>query len=201
MGGVVDASQGPPVSLDQFGRVELGVDHHRVDGGVAQQRLDHMGWGVVVEVFGGEHPSAVVGFEPQWGAVCMSGIGRHRHPGQTRTNGGHSDGGGVAPRLQQIGGSGSRLFLVVVPMVDGRHRGGAVEAFDMADDLGEDPSQPVADGDDPGPIEPGRFDVQQVVEATVTLAAFENVQSGQLTGLLDAKPAQHQQFEQCPIWT
>ena len=78
--GAVDAEHRPSVAVDEFGRVELGVDHDGVDAGVAEQRLDDVDGCVVVEVFGGEHSPAVVGAEREW---CAVGSGRASQIGES----------------------------------------------------------------------------------------------------------------------
>jgi hypothetical protein len=50
----VGAADGLAVRLDERRRIKLGVSHHDVQRGVAEQRLDDVRRGVVVEVLGGE---------------------------------------------------------------------------------------------------------------------------------------------------
>ena len=57
------------------GRVKLDVDHHGIERGVTEQRLDDVDGRVVVEVLGGEHPPAVMRAQHQLGAVGPAGAG------------------------------------------------------------------------------------------------------------------------------
>lgn len=60
------------VSLDQLVRVELGVDHDRVNRGVAEQRLDDVDRRVVVEMLGCEQASTVMRTHDQPRAVALA---------------------------------------------------------------------------------------------------------------------------------
>src|SRR6266508_841054 len=103
---------------------------------------------------------------------------------QSSSDGVDADDAGVSGALQQVGRSGQwRLFVDVAP-VAGRYRGGAVEGAHVADDFGDDAAELVADRDDPGPVELGRFDMQQVVDTSVAELPFEDVEGGQLACLL-----------------
>lgn len=97
-----------------------------VDGSVPEQRLDHVGRGVVVEVLGREHATAVVGSQAQQAAVGFAGARRFRQARQPVSDRGSADGRGVAHGLQQIGRPRSALVLVVVSVVTGGDRGRAV---------------------------------------------------------------------------
>src|SRR5438552_3539646 len=57
----------------------------------------------------------------------------------------------------------------------------------------------VAERGDPGSIEIGRLDMQQVVDAPVTELPLEDVEGGQLTRLLHPQAAGQQQLQQCPV--
>lgn len=62
---------------------------------------------------------------------------------------------------------------------------GPIEAFDMPDDLGNDPPQPIANGNHPGSVVLGRLDVEQVVDPAIGHGAFEDVKRREFTCLLD----------------
>ena len=84
-------------------------------------------------------------------------------------------------------------------MITNRNRLAVVEAFYVSDDLSQDTTESVADGDDTSAIELRRLDVQQVIDAAVGHLSLENVERGQFTCLFDAQPALHEQYQQRPI--
>jgi N-terminal domain of anti-restriction factor ArdC len=143
----VQAAHRRPVVLDQLGRVQLGVDHHRVDGGVPEQGLDDVHRGVGVEVLGGEHPAAVVWAQLQWCAVGVLGAGVQGQAPQPAADGVGVDCGGVPHGLEQVRGAGQWSFLVLVAAVAGWDVIGGVEVAHVGDDLGDDPAELVADWD------------------------------------------------------
>ena len=57
---VVQAADRLPVLFDEPRGIELSVDHHSIRGGVAEQCLDDMHGSIVIQMFGGKHPAAVV---------------------------------------------------------------------------------------------------------------------------------------------
>jgi hypothetical protein len=61
MNGSIDPVQSFPVLIDQVRWIQFGIDHDRVEGGMAQKRLDHMHWSIVVEVFRGQDPATIMG--------------------------------------------------------------------------------------------------------------------------------------------
>jgi N-terminal domain of anti-restriction factor ArdC len=103
----VEAAHGLAVVGDELVGVELGVDHHRVDRGVPEQRLDHMDRGVGVEVLRCEHAPAVVRGQDQLGAVCVLGASLLRDPAEPAADGVGVDRAGMADALQQVGRSGA----------------------------------------------------------------------------------------------
>ena len=105
----------------------------------------------------------------------------------------------MANALDQIRRWRARTLLLQVPMIANRNRLAVVEAFYVSDDLGQDTTEPVADGDDASAIELRRLDVQQVVDATIGHLSLENVERGQFARLFDAQAALHEQFQQRPI--
>ena len=148
--------------------------------------------GVRVEVFGGEHAPAVVWGEFEWGAVGVPGAGGEGQRAQPASDGVGVQRAGMGAGLQQVGRAGQRTFFVFVAAVAGGDVVGAVEGADVADDLGDDPAELVPDRYDPGPVELGWFDVQQVVDLPVGQVSFEHVEGGQLAGFLDPQPAGEQ---------
>lgn len=152
-----------------------------------------------VEVFGGEHPSAVVRGQDQRVAVGMAGTGLLGQPAQPAADGVGVDGAGVTDALQQVGRAGQGLLLMLVATVDQGDVVGAVVAADVTDDLGDRPAELVTDRDDSCAAELAGFDVQQVVEASVGQGPAEHVEGCQLTRLLDPQPAGQQQLQQAPV--
>jgi hypothetical protein len=69
-------------------------------------------------------------------------------------------------------------------MITNRYRLGVVEAFHVSDDLGQDTTEPVADGDDASAIKLRRFNVQQVVDATIRSSRTAREGSGFVRSLL-----------------
>src|SRR5260370_88655 len=78
--------------------------------------------------------------------------------------------------LQQVRRARARETFVVVPMIAGWHGVCAIKALHMADDLGDDASETIADGNDARAIEFRRLDVEQVVHAAVRELAFEDIE-------------------------
>ena len=74
-----------------------------------------------------------------------------------------------------------------------------VEAFYVSNDLRQDTTESVPDGDDTSAIKLRRLDVQQVVDATIRHLPLKNVERGQFARLFDAQAALHEQFQQCPV--
>ena len=73
--------------------------------------------------------------------------------------------GGSAPNtLDQIWCWRARTLLLQVPMITDRDRLAVVEPFYVSDDLGQDPTEPVADGDDTSAIKLRRLDVQEIID-------------------------------------
>lgn len=100
--------------------------------------------------------------------------------------------------LDQIRCWRTRTLLLQVPMVASRNRLAVVEAFYVSDDLSQDTTESVADGDDTSAVELRRLNVQQVVDATVRHLSFENVECGQFARLFDAQTALYEQFQERP---
>ena len=88
--------------------------------------------------------------------------------------------------------------FVVVPMIAGWHGVCAIEALHMADDLGDDASETIADGNDARAIEFRRLDVEQQYAAVRELA-FEDIERRGFARLFDAEAALHEQLDQRPI--
>jgi hypothetical protein len=84
-------------------------------------------------------------------------------------------------------------------MITNRDRPAVVGAFYLSDDLSQDSTEPVADGDDTSTIELRRLDVQEVIDAAVGHLPLENVERGQFARLFDAQPAPHEKFQEGPI--
>jgi hypothetical protein len=101
--------------------------------------------------------------------------------------------------LQQVRRARARETFVVVPMIAGWHGVCAIEALHMADDLGDDASETIADGNNARAIEFRRLDVEQVVHAAVSELAFEDIERRQFAGLLDAEAALHEQLHERPV--
>ena len=57
------------ILLDHGLRIELGVDHHRVDRSVAEKRLDHMNRRIVVEMLGSKYAAAIVWMQAERRAI------------------------------------------------------------------------------------------------------------------------------------
>src|SRR5882672_2008442 len=76
--------------------------------------------------------------------------------------------------MQQVRRARARETFVVVPMIAGWHGVCAIEALHMADDLGDDASETIADGNHARAIEFRRLDVEQVVHAAIRELAFED---------------------------
>ena len=81
--------------------------------------------------------------------------------------------------LQQVRRARERCLRGVVSPIARRDSVGLVESLDVRDDLGDDPTKPVADRNHAGTIVFRRFDVQQVVDLPVRQVSFEDVQGGQ----------------------
>jgi hypothetical protein len=69
----------------------------------------------------------------------------------------------------------------------------------VRDDVGDHPPEAVADRDHSGAVELGGLDVQKVVRAPVGQVALEDVQRGQLAGLLDPQAGLDEQLQQRPV--
>ncbi|HMJ85138.1 MAG TPA: hypothetical protein VK504_18275 [Vicinamibacterales bacterium] len=69
----------------------------------------------------------------------------------------------------------------------------------MADDLGDDASETIADGNNARAIEFRRLDVEQVVHAAIRQLAFEDIERREFARLFDAEAALHEQLDQRPI--
>ena len=134
---------------------------------MTEQRGDDVDWGVVVEVFGGEHPPAVVRQQPQRGAVRVPGAGCQGQVLQSSPDRLDRHRARVPGPLQQVRCCRQWCLGDVVTPVAGRDRTGPVEALDVADDLGDHPAEAIADRDNPRPIVFRWFDVQQVVDLPV----------------------------------
>src|SRR5258708_7345103 len=84
-------------------------------------------------------------------------------------------------------------------MITNRDRLAVVEAFYVSTDLGQDTTEPVADGDDTSSIKLRWFDVKEVIDAVVGHLSLKNVERSQLARLFDAQPALYEQFQEGPI--
>ena len=166
----VARAHGLAVLVHERGGVELGVDHHGVRAGVPEQRLDHVDRRVVVQMLGRERAPAIVRAQHELAAV---GPARSRLSGETGEAGADlavGDHARVSGALEQVGRARAGAFLVRVPAVAGGHVRGGVEGLDVADDLGDDTAEAVADRQHPRAVELRRLDVQQVVGAAVGCA-------------------------------
>ncbi len=195
----VHAAHGLAVFLDHPGRIELGIDHDGVEAGVAEKGLDHLDRRVVVQVLGGEHPPAVMRAQHQWASVGVAGASGRGQLAQPVANGVGAHGARMPGALKQVGSPGKGPQLVIVPPVTSRDLICAIEGPDVADDLGDDPAETVADRDGAGPAELGRLDVEQVVDLPVEQLAAQHVEGRQLAYLFHPQPAGHQQLHQRPV--
>ena len=66
----------------------------------------------------------------------------------------------MANALDQIRCWRARTLLLQVPMIANRDRLAVVEAFYVSDDLRQDSTEPIADGNDASAIKLRRLDVQ-----------------------------------------
>jgi len=61
----VEAADSFAIFLDQRLRIQFGIYQDRIDSGVAEERLNHMHWRVVVEMLGRENAPAIVGLQAE----------------------------------------------------------------------------------------------------------------------------------------
>ena len=109
-----------------------------------------------------------------------------------------ASGAGMADALKKVRRRRAGTLLVQVPMIADRHGVAVIEALHMADDLGQDAAEAVADGDDASAIKLRWLDVQQVIDASIGERALENVECGQFASFFDTQAALNEQFEQAP---
>ena len=60
MNGTIHAMQGFPILIDQVRGIQFGVHHDRIQGGMPEQRLDHMDRGIVVQMLRSKHAAAIM---------------------------------------------------------------------------------------------------------------------------------------------
>ena len=145
--GVIKTANGLAILLDELTGVELGVDHHGVGRGMAEQRLNVCGR-VVVQMFGRKDAPAIVRQQHKRRAVQAAGFRVNRDPADRAANGLNASSAGMTDALDQIWRWRARTFLLQVPMVANRNRLAVVKAFDVSNDLRQDSAKLVADGDD-----------------------------------------------------
>jgi hypothetical protein len=175
---VIETAHGLAILLDELTGVELGIDHHGVGRGVTEQRLNNVHGRVVVQMFGCKDAPAVVRQQHERRAVRAASSRVNRDLADAAANGLNASGAGMANALDQIRRWRARTLLQQVPMITNRDRLAVVEAFYVSDDLGQDTTEPVADGDDASAIELRRLDVQQVIDAAIGHLSLENVERG-----------------------
>src|ERR1700733_3182078 len=163
--GVVKTTNRLSVLFHEVSRIELGVDHDCVDGGVAQQRLDHVDGRVVVQVLGCKDAAAAVWKHNERGPVGSLDAAGQGDCLEPSSDGLNADGAGVFGALQQVWTGGPWATLVMVPVITERQLRCAIETLDVLENLGEDAAQSVADRNHPLTIKLRRLDVQHVVEA------------------------------------
>lgn len=60
MNGTIHPMERFPILVNQLRWIQLGVDHHGIEGRMSKQGLDHMHGRIVVQVLGGKDPAAVM---------------------------------------------------------------------------------------------------------------------------------------------
>jgi hypothetical protein len=100
---VVQAADCLPILFDELGRIELSVDHHSIRGGMAEQCLDDMHGGIVVQMFGGKHAPAIVRQQHQRGAIGSPGFSKDGEFTNTAANRLNPSSAGMADPLEEVG--------------------------------------------------------------------------------------------------
>lgn len=118
-----------------------------------EQRLDDVRRRVVVEVLGGEDPTAVMRVQDQRAAVTATGTGRFGEAPQPGADVLGLDHRRVLGPLEQVGGAGQRPALVDIQVVARRHRGAVVEATDVRDDVRDHAPEAITDRDHASAVE------------------------------------------------
>src|SRR6202035_2247156 len=118
-------------------------------------------------MFGCKDASAIVRQQHESGAIRAASFRGDRDLADAAANGLNASSAGMANALDQVRRRRARTLLQQVPMVTNGDRLAVVEAFYVSDHLGEDTTEPVADGDDASTIKLRRLNVQQVVDAIV----------------------------------
>lgn len=132
---------------------------------MAEQCLDDMHGVIVVDIFGCKYPTAVVRQQYERRAIGALGFGNNGD--FTNAAADRLDAGGtwMPDALKKVGGGWSWTLLLQIPMVASRYGIAIVEAFYMANDLGQDASEAVPNGNHARAIKLRRLDVQQVKDA------------------------------------
>ena len=195
---VVQTADRLPVLFDQSGGIELGVNHDGIRGGMAEQCLDDMHGGIVVQMFGGKHPPAVVREQHERSALGAPGFSNNGEFTNPAADGLNASGAGMADSVaitimaleeDTYRSRRARALFQQVPVVAHRHGVAVIEPLYMANDLGQDAAEAVADGDNSSAIKLRRLDVQQVIDASIDERPPENVQGSQFAGFFDTQTA------------
>jgi hypothetical protein len=104
-----------------------------------------------------------------------------------------------ADGLDQIGRRWPWHLLREVPVVANGHMTGPMKALHMANHLGDDAAQSVADGKDACAVELRGLYMQQVVDAFIWHFALEDVEGREIGCFLNPQSALHKQLEQRPV--
>src|ERR1700683_1817989 len=136
-------------------------------------------------MFGCKDAPAIVRQQHERRAVRPASSRVGRDLADAAANGLNASGAGMANALDQIGRWRARTLLQQVPMITNRDCLAVVEELHVSDDLGQDTTEPVADGDDASTIKLRRLDVQQIIDAAVGHLSLENVERGQFARLCE----------------
>jgi len=80
-------------------------------------------------------------------------------------------------------------------MITSRNRLAVVEALYVSDDLSQDTTEPVADGDDTSAIKLRWLNVKKVIDAAVGHLSLKNVERSQFARFFNAQPALYEQLQ------
>lgn len=74
-----------------------------------------------------------------------------------------------------------------------------MKALHMTNDLSDDATQSIADGQNAGAVELRGLHMQQIVDATIGHLPSENIEGREVGGLFDPESALHEQLKQRPV--